>query len=172
VNLTTGQAYSITPAYAANPVPHLNSSTVPQSCIDTLANLLNACVNSSGTGGGCSNLFSNVTPAGGTIPADTLQAILNIAQNPGNNAASLFPLASPTSPFQPVLGTAPVDWTVALIFTGAGLGIAPGTTVTAGGGTAGPNVNTAMAIARREGQDRCGYPQDGRSGSLPGSHDV
>jgi hypothetical protein len=145
VNLSTGQAYSVTPAYAASQVPYLNSSTVPQPRIDTLANLLNACVNSNGMS--CGNFFSNATPVSGIQPTDTLQAMLDIAQNPGNNVSPLFGLASPAGPFQPVLTTAPTDFTLALTFTGGGLGIAPGTAITdSTGGTGGLLANTAMAI--------------------------
>jgi hypothetical protein len=127
VDLSTGRARTITPAYAASPVPFLNSSTVPQARIDTLANILNTCANTNGTGGGCSNLFS-LAAGSGAPPVDTLQAILNIAQHPGTNSAALYALASPSAaPFQPMLAAAPGDWTLALTFTGAGLGIAPGT---------------------------------------------
>jgi len=51
-------------------------------------------------------------------PADTLQAILNIAQNPGNNVGSVFNIVSGSGPFTPVLAAAPNDWTLALTFTG------------------------------------------------------
>jgi len=141
VNLATGNALTITPAYAVSPVAYLNSSTVPQARIDTLANLLNGCVNSNGAT--CVNLFSAAAPPSGSTPSDSLQAMIDIAQNPGNSVSSLFGLASPTGPFQPVLSGSPGDWTLALTFTGAGLGIPP-TAVTSTG--EGPMSNTAMAI--------------------------
>jgi Chitobiase/beta-hexosaminidase C-terminal domain len=145
-NLNSGNALTITPAYATSPVPFLNTSTVPQKRIDTLANILNACASSNGTSGSCANLY-NSTAGTGAIPVNTLQAILNIAQSPGANAATLFGLASPTGPFQPALSAAPNDWTLALTFTGGGLGIAPGVSVEdVFGNPVVMMVNSALAI--------------------------
>ena len=125
VNVATGTALTITPAYATKTVAYLNTSTAPQARLNTLANILNPCVDSSGAGGGCSNLFSGATPTGGTAPANTLQAILNIAQHPGEAVPALFGLASASGPFKPELKTAPNDFTLAVTYTGGGLGISP-----------------------------------------------
>lgn len=152
VDISTGAVRTITPAYASNPVPYLNNSTVPQARIDTLANVLNACVHSNGAGGGCTNLFADTTPASGTAPTNTLQAIVDLAQNPALNVAAVFGLADPSNgPFQPVLSAAPNDWTLALTFTGGGLGIDPATlpTATINGTTYtgfGPVIDTSLAI--------------------------
>jgi len=150
VDLTTGQTRDHTPDYPTNLAgdPNiLNNSTVPQARINTLANVLNACA---GSGSGCSSLFSASTPSSGTAPTDTLLAILNIAQNPANNAGAVYNVTAGNGPFTPALPAAPNDWTLALTFTGSGLGFAPGVPVTfapphASNG-AGQILNSAMAI--------------------------
>src|SRR6185437_14891860 len=104
VSTTTGNAYSTTPN---------GNGVVPQSEINTLADILAACVNtSSGSSTACSTLFSNVTGA----PGNTLLAALQIALHPANNVSSLYALAGGAPPFQPTLGAAPNDWTIALSF--------------------------------------------------------
>ncbi|MEI9967600.1 MAG: hypothetical protein WDM87_02855 [Terracidiphilus sp.] len=81
------------------------NGTVPQTEINTLANILAACVNSTGpTSTQCSTLFSNATNNGVDAP-DTATAALNIAHNPGPSSTivgNLFGLQTPTSPFQPI----------------------------------------------------------------------
>ena len=109
---STGLALTSTPA---------NNGTVPQSEINTLANILAACINSTGPGSSaCATLFSNARN-GATTPGDTATAALNIAHNPGVNVANLFALQTATSPFQPMLSAAPNDWTISLLFTGGGM---------------------------------------------------
>ena len=112
VNWSTGLAPgNLLPSSATAPVAELNS----------LADLLSACVNTTGSDGTCSTLFTSATPTNGTAPNDIVGVILNLASNPANNSAQLFGLIQPTPPFQPVLTTPPADWTVALNFTGGGL---------------------------------------------------
>jgi hypothetical protein len=88
---------------------------VPQSEINSLANLLVGCVNSDGTSG-CAPLFSNTPGANGTLPPDTIAAALNIAHNPAANVAALFNASLTTTAFGPALAAAPNDWTLALTF--------------------------------------------------------
>ncbi len=106
----------------SNTVPVGLNGTVPTAELNTLGNMLAACVNSSDGGAACSSLFSAATPPGGTAPSDTAQAAIDIAQNPGNHVATLFALSSGYAPFQPALPTpGPNDWSVAINFTGGGL---------------------------------------------------
>jgi len=107
--------------------------TVPVAAINTLANIVAACVNSNGTGSSCTGLFNAATPSGGTAPANTIAAMLNINSNPGNNVVPLLVLSSTQPPFQPALNTPPNDWTVALNFTGGGLSAPTGIAMDATG---------------------------------------
>jgi hypothetical protein len=106
----TGMALAVTPA---------GNGVVPQSEINTLANILAACVNSTGSGSSqCTTLFANAKN-GSATPTDTATAAVNIAHNPGANAASLFALQGSTPPFEPALSTAPNDFTIAVSYTSA-----------------------------------------------------
>jgi Chitobiase/beta-hexosaminidase C-terminal domain len=84
----------------------------------SLANVLDKCVNSSGGSAGdgspCGVLLSIATPSGATAPNDTLSAAMNIAQDPDNNVAAIYDLATAPSAFQPTLFAAPPDWTLSL----------------------------------------------------------
>jgi len=108
-------------AIAYTPGANGGFGTVPQSEIDTLANILAACINSTGPSSTqCTTLFSNAMN-GSTAPTDTATAAVNIAHNPGVDVANLFSLQTPTSPFQPMLSSAPNDFSIAISYTGGGL---------------------------------------------------
>jgi streptogramin lyase len=113
-NPNTGVAYATTPG---------GNGTVPQAEIDTLANILAACINSTGSGSTqCSTLFANAAN-GGTQPTDMATAAVNIAHNPGANISNLIGLQIPSSPFQPMLSATPTpnDFTIAVTYTGGGM---------------------------------------------------
>jgi len=94
-------------------------STIESSKINSLANALAPCVNSSG-GAACSPLFSAAT-VGAAVPANTMDAAVNIVRNPNNNVAAVFNAAQPAAPFQTGLSKAPHDWTMSIGYTGGGL---------------------------------------------------
>jgi hypothetical protein len=111
VNITAGQSLATTPA---------GNGTVPQAEINTLADIIATCVNSSGSGPECSALFTAATPSGGSAPTNTLQAMFNIATHPSQQVGALYALFSPTSPFQPTLPSTPNDWTIHVTYTAYG----------------------------------------------------
>ena len=111
---TGGTALATTPG---------GNGTVPQQELNTLANILAACVNSNGSTvspAPCYTLFNNATN-GATVPTETATAAINIAHNPASNVANLYGLQSGTSPFGNKLSSQPNDFTVALYFTGGGI---------------------------------------------------
>ena len=136
----TGLAYATTPA---------GSGTVPQAEINSLANILASCVNSTGPGSTqCNTLFSNATNNGVDAP-DTATAALNIAHNPGANVATLFGLQAGNPPFQPTLPTLPTpnDFTIAIVYTGGGLDSPGGIAVDGSGNVWVPNRGNATLSA-------------------------
>ncbi len=138
----TGQALLTTPA---------GNGMVPQQEINTLANILAACVNTGGavsatpTPTPCYTLFTNAMN-GTTQAPDTATAAINIAHNPGANMDNLWGLQTPSAPFQTALPAEPNDFTVAITYTGGGLdgsGDAPeGVAVDSGGNVWVPNYSS------------------------------
>jgi len=114
VSVATGTALATTPG---------GNGTVPQSLIDTLANILANCVSTnSPSSTACNALLTKALASGatGATPTDTATAAINIAHYPGNAIATLFSAAA-GGPFTPVLSTKPNDFTVGLVFTGGGI---------------------------------------------------
>jgi streptogramin lyase len=112
VNPATGVALTITPA---------GTGTVPQTRINTLANILASCVNSTGATTGPSNatpcytLFNNALFLG-TAPTDTATAAINIAHTPSSAVSALYAIPPPAIAFAPALTGQPNDFTVGLQF--------------------------------------------------------
>jgi len=88
--------------------------SVPIAQVNTIADLLAACINSPGGVSGdtsiCGQFFALTLPSGATAPTDTIAALLNLANNPTQNTASLYNLIPPSSPFQPVQPIIPPDF--------------------------------------------------------------
>ena len=99
--------------------PNNSSVTVPVTRINTVADILAVCVNSTGAGtAGCRTLFSNTTYA--ATPADTATSAINFAQNSNGNIGALLALATSASPFQPFFNSAN-DLSLTLNYAGGGL---------------------------------------------------
>lgn len=107
VNLNTGSSPGLDVPFGL---------TVPVGLITTLGDLIAPCVNSTGGVAGdstaCGKLFELTTPMGGTAPADTVMALLNIARNPEQNTEALYELIAPSAPYQPSLSSAPSSFAV------------------------------------------------------------
>jgi hypothetical protein len=107
------------------------SATVPQSTINTLANILSACIHSTGDhSSACQSLLDT-----GSAPpsSDTASAMIAIAHSPANAVSTLFALQSSTPPFTPYLTAAPNDFSLGLVFTGGGVNMTAGMAVDAMG---------------------------------------
>jgi len=107
---TTGAALATTAA---------GNGAVPQSQINTLANMLAACIGLI-SNNGCASLFQTATAdgtPGGAQPTDTATAAINIAHHPGANVAELYTLGSAASVFTPALAQQPNDFSVAVNFS-------------------------------------------------------
>ena len=110
----------------ANASTAITGMVLPTQLLNTLANILSACVNStSATPTACSTLFTDTT-VGAVAPINTFQAALNIALHPGANVSGstgLYALASTNPPFQPAMtsATPPNDFTLAIGYTNAGV---------------------------------------------------
>lgn len=89
--------------------------TVPTTELNTLGDIIAACVNTTGAASTqCTSLFS------ATGATDTFGAALAIAKNPGASAiTALASLVTATAPFVPYMSTAPNDFTVAVTFAGS-----------------------------------------------------
>jgi hypothetical protein len=109
----------------------ISGITLPTSEMNTLANILAACVNTNVSGvpsTTCATLLAAATPPGTSPvpPTDTFQAAIDIALNPGNKVSNLFALSTPSAPYQPALTTAPGDFVLGIQYTGGVIGISAG----------------------------------------------
>ncbi len=88
--------------------------TVPSTKLNTLADILAACVNSAGGGSGPCTQLNSVTGA-----TNTFDAAFYIAKHPGDTSVlGLYSLATSTAPFQPTNATQPKDFTLSIRFAG------------------------------------------------------
>jgi streptogramin lyase len=103
------------------------NGTVPQAEINTLANAIAACTNSTSftSSDPCATLFGAVKSAGatGTAATDTATFAIYVAQHPATGVATIYKeQPSKGAPYYPTLSAQPTDWTVRLAFTAGGVG--------------------------------------------------
>ena len=131
--------------HLANTLTVNGNGIVPQATIDTLGNILAACVDSAPNGSNaatnglsaqCSTLFTTATDDGsilGPQPIDTATAAINIARYPAGNHAStkgvnpsfvanIFAIPTGDVPFTPNLANAPNDFTIVINYPFAAVG--------------------------------------------------
>lgn len=108
-------------AYATS--PSNSSASVPQAEINLIANIQQACTNSTGGAAGdgsvCGSLFTLATPPAGSPPTNILQTVINIARYPEHNAFALASLATAPAVFTPSLavsGGAPADLSIGITY--------------------------------------------------------
>ena len=90
----------------------LSGVAVPIVTIDTLADIIAACINSASGSAPCTSLYANTGGA-----TDTIGAMLAMVKAPGQNTSALYGLISSTAPFQPYYTTPPTDFTSAVGYT-------------------------------------------------------
>lgn len=71
------------------------------SALGTLANVLAGCTQ--WIANACTNLFALTPSSNGITPTNTLQAIVNIAQNPAVNVSGIYDLGSVVTSYAPAL---------------------------------------------------------------------
>jgi hypothetical protein len=98
------------------------TGAVPAVVINTLGDILQACVNQATGDTLCAKLFGFTPSITGTLPVNTLQSMINLARNPYPSAAAmnsstgLLGLAASAPAFVPVLSVAPPDWSLAIVY--------------------------------------------------------
>jgi hypothetical protein len=122
----------VNPATGTSPGLNVASGyTVPTEEIDTLGDVMAACINSgggiAGDGSVCGNFFSLTTPSGAAQPTNTIAALLDLAKNPEMNTSALYQLISPNAPFQPQVSGLPSNFAIGLApaTTAGSLGLSP-----------------------------------------------
>ena len=112
VNVSTGVAPG-----AAFPT----TGVAPTAKINSLANAIHACIVSSGnSSAACANLYAYVSPPG-AMASNTLDALLDLATNPGSSVGPIYTLSTAASAFTPVLPAAPDDWVTYVTYGGGGM---------------------------------------------------
>ena len=112
--VNAGKIYDISGAHgqSATKASPVGTGILPQALINTLADIISACVNTPQTfnalGGiiyspPCMTLLGTAISGGndGTSPQETATAAINIAHHPGLHTATLLSLVTPAAPFQP-----------------------------------------------------------------------
>jgi streptogramin lyase len=132
VNIATGVANTST-----------STVTLESAKLNTLANILAACVNTTGstaTGSACGNLFKYTNAPNAYAATDTLQAALYLDYFPFQNVTQLYKNVPPVPPFVG-LTSAPNDFTLAIGYIAPGFGLRTLAASTNTPGSTSPNLD-------------------------------
>lgn len=170
---------------AAQEVANISTGTLPGSVpsgatvntneVNTVADVLEACINSKGgtegNGSPCGNLFAAApSTSGSNYPTDTITAAMNIAQNPARSVTTLDQGISNTSTFNPVVSS-PTAFTIAITYSNTGGLSKPTAVATDQSGniwvTNSPTVGPSVSLFANSGAVLSGFPAGGAS--LPGA---
>jgi hypothetical protein len=102
------------------------NGSVPLAEINSLGDIMQACVNGSTGNSSCLSLFGFTPSISGVAPGNTLQSMINLARNPYPSAAAmnattgLFSIIpSGGAAFGPSLTANPPDWSLAIVYKNA-----------------------------------------------------
>lgn len=150
-----------------------SGAIAPTAELYTLADILAGCINSTGGTAGdgtpCGMLFSLTTPAVGSAPTDTIQAVLNIAHAPTRNVAALYNMNGPVPPFNPQLTAPPADWTMAVSYKASGTFSSPKTTTVDASGNiwVANSGNSSLTVLAQSGSPVSASPFSGNGLNTP-----
>lgn len=120
-----GLARALVDVATGQPQPILREGRNRPALIDTLADIISACVTSAApVFPSCGKLFAAVSSlamrssAKPVTPHDTLAALQAILANPGVNVPAVFAMKPSDPPYKPVLAAAPGAWLFTVNFTG------------------------------------------------------
>jgi sugar lactone lactonase YvrE len=128
--ITQNALYGVTTNVSIyNPAPGI---TVPTTRLNTIANILATCVNSTSSSSyACGQIFTATGLA--AAHQNMVAAALAIAHSPAAGVATLYGLIASGSPFQPTLQNPPTDLTLAITYTAGGLSAPQGLAIDAAG---------------------------------------
>jgi hypothetical protein len=121
--LTAGNLFNVgltaSPTVNAQTMTTNGYGTMPNTKMNALANSLAACVTTTGSNATSPNACNTLlTAAGGA--ADTASAAIYVAQNPSVNVSTIYGVATAGAPYAPALTGTPSDWTMPVVYAGAG----------------------------------------------------
>jgi streptogramin lyase len=103
--------------------PSSNGITREDALLNTVANILAACVNDASPFNKCAQIFNDTQDDFNDAPTNTLQAAVSIALRPSQNVTRLFNMSVGTAPFTG-LPAQPSDFSLAIAYTSPNFGLA------------------------------------------------